>query len=121
MQTKEQKRSAFAIEQREKISQEEAFWVGLPTMILSNGLGQTIAFLLSKGKDYHHDAVDIILEWLQKEHRLQFQQRTKKEQRIEFIKQLAELDSSRYLQYQQETMDMLCWVKRYAKAFKDKK
>ena len=54
MQTKEQQRSAFALKQVETIfgipvkKDDANFVVGVPTMILTNGLGQTLAFILSK-------------------------------------------------------------------------
>ena len=56
MQTKEQERAAFALKQITNIfgipvAKDDAnFVVGVPTMILTNGLGQTMAFLLAKGK-----------------------------------------------------------------------
>ena len=55
MENIQQERAKFAIEQLEKISINQVidkdtatFIVGMPNMILSNGIGQTMAFLLAK-------------------------------------------------------------------------
>ena len=63
MPTKEQQRSAFALEHindfgAQGVSKEYAnFIVGVPTMILTNGIAQTMAFLLAKGQDRTEDRV----------------------------------------------------------------
>ena len=56
-QTVQQQRAAFALNEISKIAEKNkgkisaelaSFIVGMPTMILANGIGQTFAFLLSK-------------------------------------------------------------------------
>ena len=57
IQTKQQKRAKFALnELKDKVSKNEVdsklatFIVGMPNMILSNGIGQSMAFLMAKAK-----------------------------------------------------------------------
>lgn len=118
MQTKEQKRSAFALEQVEllfglPVEKDVAnFVVGVPTMVLANGLGQTLAFLLSKKKDQHEKTFQVIKEWLEQEIPA-----LKAASEIGFLKQFTELDQKKYLLAQQEALVLLQWLKRYVRAF----
>lgn len=119
MQTKEQKRSAFALEQISKVFRGQVdektanFIVGVPTMILSNGLAQTMAFLLSKKKDTKYkDTFDVIKTWLTQEFPA-----LKNQPEIEFLLSFSELKQDQYLQAQQEALAMLQWLKRYVRAF----
>lgn len=119
MQTKEQKRSAFVLEQistvfKDHVDKEIAnFIVGVPTMILSNGLAQTIAFLLSKKKDQKcADTFKIIRTWLERE-----MPSLKNGSEMEFLKGFSRLQQNEYLKAQQESLAMLQWLKRYVRAF----
>ncbi len=130
MQTKEQQRSKFALEQVEKVfripekadlvvDKETAnFVVGVPTMILTNGLGQTLAFILSKEdqkKPYFAKTFQVIRDWLVKQKRPNLDATEK----LGFLKQIAALDQKEYLWAQQETLCLLQWLKRYVRAFQD--
>ena len=132
MQTKEQQRSEFALKQVEKVfripekptllvDKETAnFVVGVPTMVLTNGLGQTLAFILSKEdpkKPYFAKTFQVIRDWLLEQKRKNLNATDK----LEFLKQIAALDQKEYLWAQQETLDMLQWLKRYVRAFQDPK
>jgi len=118
MQTKEQKRSAFALEQIEKVfrlpvDKETAnFVVGVPTMVLANGLGQTMAFLLSKQKDQHTKTFRVIRQWLEQE-----VPSLKTVSDLDFLKSFSGLDQNKYLLAQQEALALLQWLKRYVRAF----
>ncbi|TVR01577.1 MAG: type III-B CRISPR module-associated protein Cmr5 [Desulfovibrionales bacterium] len=110
--TKAQQRSGYALEEllslgcdREKFAK---FSAGLPSLILQNGLGQALAFLLAKGKDEHKAGFSIIIKWLGKEKILQS---TNDRQAVHGISQLSQQD---YLRAQSETLKMLEWLKRYA-------
>lgn len=122
MQTKEQQRSAFALEKiqtvfRMPVSKDVAnFIVGTPTLVLENGLGQTLAFLLSKQKQEHTDICNILRDWLGQE--IQTLQTT---DNFTFLQQLAGLDQHKYLRAQQEALALLQWLKRYARAFQEDK
>ncbi|MBF0201032.1 MAG: type III-B CRISPR module-associated protein Cmr5 [Desulfamplus sp.] len=123
--SKEQQRSDFALDQlnlvmksQEKVSQELAnFIVGTPTMILQNGFGQTMAFLLAKcdGRpdpmNKHYFTFKAIAGWssvinpaIPGGH-------------MDFFKAVAALGQQEYLTVQEEALKMLLWLKRYAKAF----
>ena len=118
MQTKEQKRSAFALNQVEKVfgipvDKETAnFVVGVPTMVLANGLGQALAFLLSKQKGPHMKTFQAMKQWLETE-----EPGLKGKTDLEFLQAIAIIDQGVYLRAQQETLAMLQWLKRYVRAF----
>ena len=118
--SKEQKRSEFALkrlQQHGKINKELAnFIVGTPTMILQNGFGQTMAFLLSKGNgknqdEKHNFVFNTICAWSGKEN-------TKiTEDKNTFFNTIAGLSQDEYLILQEEALKLLQWLKRYARAF----
>lgn len=121
MATKEQERSAFALKELstffgEKIDEKDAnFLVGLPTMILQNGFGQTLAFLYSKAKgndkDKHYKAAQVILKWADMNNaHLGIDPK-------KALTSISTMEAPAYMQLQQETLLMLNWLKRYARAF----
>lgn len=120
MQTKEQKRSQFALDMvnqhfpQGSVDKESAnFMVGVPTMILTNGLAQTLAFLLSnKTKPKQFLVFKVIRSWLEKEIPA-LQARDE----MDFLSRFARLDQGNYLTAQREALAMLHWLKRYARAF----
>lgn len=122
MRTKQQERSAFALDQIEEefgMNLEKTisnFIVGTPTMVLNNGLGQTMAFLLSKGGGVHVQVFQVIRRWLAREIPA-----LATADNYSFLKQLAVIDQNEYLWAQQETLKILEWLKRYARAFEKKK
>ena len=117
-----QRRSAFALQELKKPIQERDKFAklvaGLPAMILQNGFGQALAFLLAKGtkdgriqeSDKHIKAFDILVRWLKERNILATTDRP------HAVKILSELDQGRYLYAQEEAMKVLEWVKRYANA-----
>jgi len=124
-QTKEQKRSAFALE---KIQSEFGgttdkdtanFIVGLPTMILQNGFGQTLAFLFSKAKgkteNKYYKSAQIILSWAN------VNGAGLGSDLMQALTAVARMEAPLYLKTQQETLAMLCWLKRYGRAFQENK
>lgn len=135
MQTKEQQRSEFALKQVKEVFQIPVdekvanFVVGVPTMILTNGLGQTLAFLLSKYKEpeakdsekkkkdklKYRDAFDIIQRWINRQENTGLTEPN----RFQFLQQLSALDQKTYLRAQQEALALLQWLKRYARAFQE--
>ncbi len=122
MQTKEQQRSAFALQKvqtvfRIPVSKDVAnFVVGVPTLVLENGLGQTLAFLLSKQKTEHTNICDILRDWLGQEI-----QALQTKDNFSFLQNLARLEQHSYLRAQQEALALLQWLKRYARAFQEEK
>ncbi len=117
--TKEQQRAKFALDKINslgKIDSETAnFFVGLPTMLLTNGLGQTLAFLLSKkGKDNKYGnkyitAFEAIREHLKGD-----------KDNLKFLGNFNSMNQKDYLENQKEALAVANWLKRYARAFEEK-
>ncbi|MFQ3620260.1 MAG: type III-B CRISPR module-associated protein Cmr5 [Spirochaetales bacterium] len=135
MKSLSQKRADFTLEKVKSylntISQKDSkefksFVAGIPAMILQNGLGLTLAFLLSKQetgkKTKHKEAFDEIKEWLTLKSDLTrpiFNSNTslKNYTEADFLKFLNNLDQKDYRIVQQEVLSLLEWIKRYAAAF----
>jgi CRISPR-associated protein Cmr5 len=118
-------RSSFALEEirgiNEKRDEFGKLAAGLPAMILQNGLGLTLAFLLAKGTnkngqiqptDKHIKAFDILMRWLKKQNIID----TTVDNRAGTVLALSKMTQQKYLQAQSEVMSVLEWVKRYANA-----
>lgn len=130
MNTKEQKRAGYALREiavfGQDIAKEDAnFLVGLPTMILTNGLAQTLAFLLSKkpdqaaniNTDKHIRSFRLVRKWLVDPREGVGELKGKTLDDKAFLLQLAQMSQENYITAQQETLSLLQWVKRYARAF----
>lgn len=129
MLSKEQKRSKFALQKLDnlyannQIDKDLAnFIVGTPTMILQNGFGQTMAFLIAKGNDTkgtnseekrkYNFVYETIIEWAHRENPDKI-----KTDKKEFLEAISKLDQNEYVKIQEETLKLLQWLKRYARAF----
>jgi CRISPR-associated protein Cmr5 len=121
--TIEQGRSRFALEQVRSLATPAVkdfakLASGLPAMILQNGLGQTLAFLLAKGTkdgkvadhDKHILAFNMVVGWLAKQQLLQ------KTGHARTMEELSQMEQRDYLGAQREALKILEWVKRYANA-----
>jgi CRISPR-associated protein, Cmr5 family len=133
MKTLEQDRSNYAFECISKIKRESSrkedrsfekdassLISKLGTLILTNGLGNTLAFLFAKGKDHHLEVIAIISNWL-------FEQECQKEPRfkrdnvkgeIEEIMGKLVLNASveEYMYYTEETLRLVNWLRRFSDA-----
>lgn len=122
MENIQQERAKFAIEQLEKISSNQVidkdtatFIVGMPNMILSNGIGQTMAFLLAK-TDKEKKVYRILKNWICKKYaNLGFTDKSD----MDFIKTFCTLKQDKYLEIQRECLHFCEWLKRYARAFQE--
>ena len=122
MENIQQERAKFAIEQLEKISSNQVidkdiatFIVGMPHMILSNGIGQTMAFLLAK-TDKEKKVYRILKNWICKKYaNLGFTDKSD----MDFIKTFCTLKQDKYLEIQRECLRLCEWLKRYARAFQE--
>lgn len=119
MPTKEQERSAFALEMIEKefpygVDKDSAnFIVGAPTMILTNGIAQTLAFLLSnRSKPKQYLVFRVMRTWLASQIAA-----LRADSELLFLQKFSGLDHENYLKAQNEALAMLQWFKRYARAF----
>jgi CRISPR-associated protein Cmr5 len=123
MQSKQQKRADFALKSLESlpgigggIDEKTAnFIVGTPTMILTNGIGQTLAFLLSKKTGKEKQVYDVLKEWLHQEMPDCFGQAGNSD--IDFLRAFNRMSQEDYLRAQREALRLLEWLKRYARAF----
>lgn len=134
MQTKQQKRAKFALEKiRSYLASEKPgtkmkpedfhdlakFLVTMPNMILSNGLGQTLAFLLSKkDKQDKKETFNIIKEWIQSPENSSIN--IDGDTPMDFLTAFSKIDQKKYIDVQSETLRLMEWLKRYARAFDEK-
>ncbi len=114
-QTVEQQRAAFALECVRKVKREafaskyRQLVRGLPAMILTNGLGQTLAFLKAKGgekSNEHQTAYTHLSAWAREQLRFG----------PDLLEQITRMDVSQYRLAQTETLAVLGWLKRFADA-----
>lgn len=120
-QTVEQERAKFALSRVQDVAREErgiaASYrqevMGLPAMILTNGLGQTLAFLKAKSeggrKRNEHAAAYRHLDWWV---------RTQLPPSLEgdLLEAITRMDVSTYRLAQSEALAVLGWLKRFAEA-----
>ncbi len=127
MQTMQQKRAKYALEQvhnaidNKAINQKEykAYAANLPAMIHMNGLGQAAAFFKSKGNtnDAYDAIYQILSDWLcGKEKGAEIQPYKGCENLLEGI---TSKDMHQYRAAQAEAQALMDWVKKFAKAFMD--
>lgn len=122
-----QQRAEYCLEMLKDLkcdrSEFKALTAGLPAMILQNGFGQTLAYLLNKATkkeggqivlktdDKHYEAFKITTEWLKRQNIIS--NNTSEKAKLIAISQMQQKD---YLHAQRETLFMLEWLKRYANA-----
>ena len=109
--TEQQKRANFALDRigkqmvNGKLPKDlSQFIIGVPNMILSNGLGQTVAFILSKkDKTERKITYEIIRDYM-KDKNAKLKSAADD---FNFIKELNNLSQSEYFNMQQEVLRML--------------
>ena len=125
-QTVQQQRAAFALNEISKIAEKNkgkisaelaSFIVGMPTIIWAKGIGQTFAFLLSKGKEKQQTTFDIMKKWIIQKKPDIFSQEL---DNMQFLQTFNSISQHQYLEIQHEELRLLEWLKRYARAFEDK-
>lgn len=125
--TKQQQRAKFALDELNKYRESgvpkdyATFIVGMPNMILSNGLGQSLAFLKAKSKKEERAFVfKVLKKYLLQEYKNDFGNISDD---FAFLEKINTISQSRYIEIQQEVLKVLEWLKRYARAFEkeDKK
>ncbi len=118
MRTIAQERAEYALEKVLELDSSlredfKTFSAGIPSMILQNGFGQILAFLLAKGKAKHIKMLEIIKGWLTNKRIGLAEGNDLKE----FIENINQMSQQEYLSAQEETLRLLEWVKRYANSF----
>lgn len=123
VQTKQQKRAEFALKSLDEFKSSgvpkdhATFIVGMPNMILSNGLGQSLAFLKAKSAKKEREFVfKVLKKYICGEFNSDFPSQADD---FSFLKKLNEIDQAKYIQIQEEVLRMLEWLKRYARAFQE--
>lgn len=128
IQTKQQKRAAFALnELKDKVEKNQVdsklatFIVGMPNMILSNGIGQSMAFLMAKMKNKPERLFVFltIKKYLCENYKNTFGDFKKDDIQndYDFLKKFNDIPQNEYIKMQDEVLRMLEWLKRYARAF----
>ena len=143
IQTKQQKRAAFALaELKDKVEKQQVdsklatFIVGMPNMILSNGIGQSMAFLMAKAakknkknekQNPEHEFVFLtIKKYLCENYKSTFgdfkkdagqDEKEIAQNNYAFLRKFNDVSQGEYIEMQNETLRMLEWLKRYARAF----
>jgi len=116
MRTRGQERAEFALQEvynavtgmKDK-AEFKSFTAGVPSMILMNGFGQTLAFMVAKKDDKYIKVLSMIKRWLVQKGNINAVNNDR-----EFIMKISGLDQKKYLEAQNETMALLEWVKRFA-------
>jgi len=125
MKTLEQERSNYAFECISKIKGKNfekdasSLIAKLGTLILTNGLGNTLAFLFSKAKDHHLETIAIISNWLYElEGRKEEIKKDNVQQKIGQIMRdfVLDVDVEKYMYYTDETLRLINWLRRFSDA-----
>lgn len=100
--------------QRQDVNKSEykSYIKKLPAMIQVNGLGQSLAFYLSKKKEYG-TIYNQIERWIREQHDVLIR-KYDPEGRKKFIEAVVSMDSSDYRIITAETMALLNWMRRFA-------
>jgi len=130
MQTMQQKRAKYALEQVQKaiddgINQKEykAYAANLPAMIHMNGLGQAVAFFKSKGNGNDSKAkayasiYTTLSDWLCG--KIEGAKTQPYADSRNLLEGITQKDMHHYQVAQAEAQALMDWVKKFAKAFMD--
>jgi CRISPR-associated protein Cmr5 len=112
-QTLSQQRAAKALELLDKIKEKgrerepfSQFCKSFPTMVLKNGLGQSLAFIKSKNDMKYENMYATLNAWLIKMGLVT----------EDTFREIDKMDSRKYMQIQTESIRFLEWIKRYENA-----
>lgn len=112
MQTLSQMRATKALELLSKIPQDgdrdkfSQFCKSFPTMVLKNGLGQSLAFIKSKKDKKYESMYATLNSWLI----------NMKLIKDDTFREIHTIDSRKYMLIQTESIRFLEWIKRYENA-----
>jgi len=117
--TLEQKRAALAWKKIEEVREKENFQekycsavLKAPAMIMTNGLGPTLAFLRSRKEEAEDILYEHISAWLKSPDAPISWTSTKDD----IMERIVEEDSIVYRQATQEALMFVTWLKRFAQA-----
>lgn len=117
----EQERAAYAWKAVQNASSDYANLAkAAPSLIMTNGLMQTLAFFKSKGKDHHKKLLDDLLGWFANEKaNCPFMKGEKSIKEKDFspaMNALSTASSEQYLHATQEALAILKWIRQFAAA-----
>lgn len=133
-QTMEQQRSSYAFERIKKVRDKNdkelekkvsTIVLKFGTLILTNGLGNTLAFLYSKSKHEHLIVMNMLFGWLLKEEWKDItpqEDQGKKQEKFTkaFDKLVNNVKVEQYMYYTEESLRLINWLRRYAEAMLEK-
>ncbi len=110
----EKERAIFAYEKVDeavknqgiKQSEYKSYCKKIPSLIQTNGLSATFAFIFSKNNTSYTLIYDQVDEWLKKRYNL--------ERNEELIERLIKLDSTKYKKETIEVLALFSWLRRFA-------
>lgn len=130
--TLEQKRSEYAFKVVDKVKDEayafefSTLIAKMPFYMLTNGLGNTIAFLFSKGKEHHLIVAALIADWILRINKLNRSEKIEelsedwiftsrvKESFSEIIDKLIfNVNVHQYMVITNELLALFIWLKRF--------
>lgn len=135
LQSMDQKRSNYAFEKISAIKNKNnkdlekkvsTIISKLATLILTNGLGNTIAFLLAKGKQEHHEVLYILSDWLINnsdlgKKNLKLNPGNIKDNIQPILESLITKASvEEYIYYTDESLRLINWLRRFSDAMLEK-
>lgn len=135
LQSMDQKRSNYAFEKISAIKNKNnkdlekkvsSLISKLATLILTNGLGNTVAFLFAKGKPEHHEVVYILSDWLINnsdlgKKNLKLNPGNIKDNIQPILESLITKASvEEYIYYTDESLRLVNWLRRFSDAMLEK-
>jgi CRISPR-associated protein Cmr5 len=137
-----QKRAEYAFQVIEKIKSKDfaselsSLISKMPSYILTNGLGNTLAFLFSKGKEQHLFVAGIIADWILRKYKIVsvtgnfssfaddwFLNTGKVKEKMKDITEnlVLKIDMYNYTVATDEILSLLVWLKRFSEGMIEKK
>lgn len=132
-QTLEQKRSEYAfnkiVQVKGKSFEKEfsSLISKLATLILTNGLGNTLAFLFAKGKDHHIQTIYILSDWLINHSALgnknlkDLKPSNVKDKTADILNSIVlNVSVEEYMFFTEESLRLVNWLRRFSDALLEK-
>ena len=111
LKTRDQKLAAYAADCISEVKSNQAEFKSLvrnfPALVMSNGLGQALAFLKAKGKPAHKELYKFVSAWVSAVYG---------KKGGDLLTLIIENDSLKYRRATQEAMAIAGWLKRFAEA-----
>jgi len=112
LKTRDQKLAAYAADcistvKKEDQAEFKSLVRNFPALVMSNGLGQALAFLKAKGKPAHKELYKFVSAWVSAVYG---------KKGGDLLTLIIENDSLKYRRATQEAMAIAGWLKRFAEA-----